>query len=79
MASRPEAAGYTCPMHPEVQRSASGSCPKCGMALERVEVPAPADRVQYTCPMHPQIVDALGFAAKCVKEWDRFFKLRGLR
>jgi Cu+-exporting ATPase len=25
---------YTCPMHPEIIRSAPGSCPICGMALE---------------------------------------------
>jgi Cu+-exporting ATPase len=34
----PPAAGrgtiYTCPMHPEIERDAPGSCPKCGMALE---------------------------------------------
>jgi hypothetical protein len=24
---------YTCPMHPEVVKSAPGNCPKCGMAL----------------------------------------------
>jgi len=29
-----EATIYTCPMHPDVQRPAPGSCPKCGMALE---------------------------------------------
>jgi hypothetical protein len=28
---------YTCPMHPDVQASEPGSCPKCGMALRRVE------------------------------------------
>lgn len=28
---------YTCPMHPEVRRSGPGTCPKCGMALERVQ------------------------------------------
>jgi Cu+-exporting ATPase len=28
------AAEWTCPMHPEVVRSAPGSCPICGMALE---------------------------------------------
>ena len=25
---------YTCPMHPEVQQSRPGECPKCGMTLE---------------------------------------------
>ena len=29
---------YTCPMHPEVRQVGPGSCPKCGMALEPVEV-----------------------------------------
>ena len=29
-------AGYTCPMHPEVQQAHPGVCPKCGMALEPV-------------------------------------------
>jgi Cu+-exporting ATPase len=27
---------YTCPMHPEIRRTAPGSCPICGMALEPV-------------------------------------------
>jgi len=26
---------YVCPMHPEVQRSSPGQCPKCGMDLEK--------------------------------------------
>src|SRR5690349_13449746 len=26
---------YTCPMHPEVQMSKPGNCPKCGMTLEK--------------------------------------------
>ena len=30
----PEGAIWTCPMHPEVQQSAPGNCPICGMALE---------------------------------------------
>ncbi len=29
-----EAAVYTCPMHPEVQKIGPGNCPICGMALE---------------------------------------------
>ena len=30
---------YTCPMHPQVQRSEPGSCPICGMALEAQGIP----------------------------------------
>ena len=29
-----KSAVYTCPMHPEVQQSAPGACPKCGMKLQ---------------------------------------------
>src|SRR5690242_20501634 len=29
-----EVAEWTCPMHPEIRRSAPGTCPLCGMALE---------------------------------------------
>ena len=49
-------ATWTCPMHPEVQSDKAGSCPKCGMALERADVPV--RKTQYTCPMHPEIVRA---------------------
>lgn len=31
-----ETASYTCPMHPEVKSDKPGNCPKCGMALEKV-------------------------------------------
>ena len=48
---------YTCPMHPEVRQSGPGSCPKCGMALERAGAPAPpAAHTEYVCPMHAEIV-----------------------
>ncbi|MGW1454967.1 heavy metal translocating P-type ATPase [Salegentibacter agarivorans] len=30
---KPQAATYTCPMHPEVEQDGPGSCPKCGMDL----------------------------------------------
>ncbi len=33
-ANVPDGSIYTCPMHPEVRQSGSGSCPICGMALE---------------------------------------------
>ena len=57
---------YTCPMHPEVQQSGPGSCPKCGMALEPESPSSVSERVEYTCPMHPEIVrDAPGSCPKC--------------
>jgi YHS domain-containing protein len=31
---------YTCPMHPEIIQLGPGSCPKCGMALEPMDVVA---------------------------------------
>lgn len=34
----PSGAIYTCPMHPEVRQVGPGTCPKCGMALEPVDV-----------------------------------------
>jgi Cu+-exporting ATPase len=36
----PDARTYTCPMHPEVRQVGRGGCPKCGMALEPLEVTA---------------------------------------
>jgi Cu+-exporting ATPase len=57
---------YTCPMHPEVQKTVPGACPKCGMALESVGVPVVQTRTEYTCPMHPEIVqDHPGSCPKC--------------
>lgn len=43
-------------MHPEIRQSEPGSCPKCGMALEPVNMAQAALRTEYTCPMHPEIV-----------------------
>jgi len=41
----PVAAGaaHTCPMHPEVRQESPGSCPKCGMALERADAAVTAE------------------------------------
>ena len=36
-------ARYTCPMHPEIVQIGSGACPKCGMALEPMDVFAEAE------------------------------------
>jgi Cu+-exporting ATPase len=48
-------AAYFCPMCPGVESDRPGSCPVCGMALERAHPAASARRTIYTCPMHPQI------------------------
>jgi len=42
---------YTCPMHPEIVRDAPGDCPKCGMALEPMGVPAAVEGP------NPELVD----------------------
>ena len=56
---------YTCPMHPEIRQRGPRTCPKCGMALEPVAMPA-AERTEYVCPMHPEIVqDHPGNCPKC--------------
>jgi Zn finger protein HypA/HybF involved in hydrogenase expression len=39
-----EKAEYTCTMHPEVQSDKPGDCPKCRMALVKVE---PADTTMH--------------------------------
>jgi Cu+-exporting ATPase len=57
---------YTCPMHPEIRQSEPGACPKCGMTLEPMGVPAPKAKIEYTCPMHSEIVqDHPGNCPKC--------------
>jgi len=58
---------YRCPMHPDVTSREPGRCPRCGMALERVEKPAPpAAQVVYECPMHPEVTSKKpGRCPKC--------------
>src|SRR5688572_29412047 len=56
---------YTCPMDPEVRQLGPGACPKCGMALEPVDVTL-LSRTEWTCPMHPEVVqDAPGACPIC--------------
>ena len=57
---------YTCAMHPEVRREQPGSCPKCGMVLEKVVDTAPEIRIEYVCSMHPEIIrNEPGSCPKC--------------
>jgi len=57
---------YTCPMDPEVRQQGPGTCPKCGMALEPLDIGAAWGKTEYTCPMHPEIVrDAPGSCPIC--------------
>lgn len=48
-------AKYFCPMCEGVESDQPGSCPKCGMALERNPAYREPIRAVWTCPMHPQI------------------------
>jgi len=54
-ASHSASALYICPMCPGVESDKPGSCPKCGMALERATPAHPSSKTTYTCPMHPEI------------------------
>lgn len=40
---------YTCPMHPQIQKTAPGNCPICGMALEPVSQGSeePGENLEY--------------------------------
>ncbi len=49
---------YVCPMHPEVQSSTPGTCPKCQMQLvveSKKEEASSGEAEEYTCPMHPEL------------------------
>lgn len=48
---------YYCPMHCEGEKvyDKPGSCPVCGMNLEKVPELSSA-KTMYTCPMHPEVI-----------------------
>lgn len=46
---------YICPMCEGIESNKPADCPKCGMALEPAQPPAPIRKTIYTCPMHPEI------------------------
>ena len=49
---------WFCPMCPGVESDRPGSCPKCGMALERNLTFRRLITPTYTCPMHPEVRQA---------------------
>src|SRR5258708_27651881 len=53
-ARRSAGAAYFCPMCSGVESDKPGSCPKCGMAVERNPAYREPARTLWTCPMHPQ-------------------------
>lgn len=59
-------AAYDCPMCEGVASDQPGDCPRCGMALERVDRGESERDKVYTCPMHPEITrDEPGACPKC--------------
>jgi len=47
---------FTCSMHPEVQQTDPGKCPKCNMTLiEKRISESPQETLEYICPMHPDV------------------------
>ena len=61
----PSDKAYYCPMCPGVEADEPGTCPKCGMALEKAQS-SPSTKTEYTCPMHPEVVrDKPGDCPKC--------------
>lgn len=58
---------YTCPMHPEVQQKAPGTCPKCGMQL----VPADGKQSHEGMPQHGQMMegDPLEMTRQMREKW----------
>src|SRR5262245_53025491 len=62
----PATADFYCPMCEGVESDQPGSCPRCGMALERARPAASGKKVIYTCPMHPDVEqDGPGTCPKC--------------
>ncbi|MDY6843518.1 MAG: heavy metal-binding domain-containing protein, partial [Thermodesulfobacteriota bacterium] len=64
---------YLCPMHPDVVQQNMGTCSKCGMELEKHEIPddkkiGVRTRVVYVCPMEEDkdvIKERPGECPKC--------------
>jgi transcription initiation factor IIE alpha subunit len=59
---------YTCPKHPSISLSKSGTCPECGaqLVLSGKEMMKREIVKSYTCPMHPEVASkSPGKCPKC--------------
>ena len=59
---------YTCTMHDSIAMKKPGSCPVCGMKLERSKKEQMKAEVtkNYSCPMHADVTsDSSGKCTKC--------------
>ena len=63
---------YVCPMHPDVMSDNPGTCPKCGMNLERKKVAEgklTSKNVYFTCSEHTKFEsDKKGKCPQCGKK-----------
>jgi Cu+-exporting ATPase len=51
-------------MDPDLRQRGAGAFPKCGMALEPLDIGAALTKTQFLCPMYPEVAgDALGSCA----------------
>jgi Cu+-exporting ATPase len=69
---------YTCPMHPQIRREHSGSCPSCGMALEPVNAAAAAHNPELRDMTRRLWVGAVLAAPTFMLEMSTHFPLVGL-
>lgn len=62
---------YTCPMHPEVQSSQPGRCPKCGMNLVPVATPRPLTREEQLAQLRAQLQKVSDEQAKLAQQVEQ--------
>ncbi len=52
---------FTCPMHPEIVQKGPGSCPKCGMDLEPVDMASDQNGKNELCKMYKKLAVGTAF------------------
>jgi hypothetical protein len=63
---------HVCPMHPDVQSQSAGTCPRCRMALTKVN--NPSGTASYSCFRHTDVKSMTpGVCPRCAAELSRRF------